>query len=160
LYRQKPLYILKCKDFLKELDVLSNLHEYYTMQLQRIELMSFYHQHIKKRCTLFALIIQIISFMISSVVSGPIASGKNKFLGNVTGSSVPADFSDYWNQITPENSGKWGVVEPKKDEMNWEGVQKSYDFAMQNGFPFKQHTFIWAGRTAMDKIAHARRTES
>ena len=39
------------------------------------------------------------------------AAGKAKFVGNVTGNSVPANFGTYWNQVTPENATKWGSVE-------------------------------------------------
>lgn len=105
--------------------------------------MWFDGQHTIRRCTAYPVVILIFLLGISSVSSDPIASGKQKFLGNVTGSNPPADFSDYWNQITPENSGKWGVVEQTRNEMKWEAVQKSYDFAKQNGYPFKQHTFVW-----------------
>ncbi|MBN1601592.1 MAG: endo-1,4-beta-xylanase [Chitinispirillaceae bacterium] len=105
--------------------------------------MCFIGQHTIRQCNVYSLIILIILLGISSVSSDPIASGKQKFLGNVTGSNPPADFSTYWNQITPENSGKWGVVEQIRNEMKWEAVQKAYDFAKQNGYPFKQHTFVW-----------------
>src|SRR5690606_30882941 len=33
----------------------------------------------------------------------------DKFVGNITQRfQVPSDFGTYWNQITPENEGKWG----------------------------------------------------
>ena len=38
-----------------------------------------------------------------------IAAEKCKFLGNVIAGYSPPDFLDYWNQVTPENAGKWGV---------------------------------------------------
>ncbi len=52
----------------------------------------------------------------------------------------------YWNQITPENEGKWGQVEPTRDVYNWSGVDRAYNFAIQNNIPFKQHTFIWGAQ--------------
>ena len=39
----------------------------------------------------------------------PIAEGKGKFLGNVYSSSQIRWFENYWNQVTPENAGKWGT---------------------------------------------------
>ena len=33
-----------------------------------------------------------------------------KFVGNIaTSGAVRSDFDTYWNQITPENEGKWGT---------------------------------------------------
>src|SRR4030042_902031 len=51
----------------------------------------------------------------------PLASGKDKFIGNVisNGYSIRPDFSKYWNQVTPENAGKWGSAEPTQGNFNW-----------------------------------------
>lgn len=48
-----------------------------------------------------------------------IATGKGKWLGNIINTSTPANFSTYWNQVTPENAGKWGSVEKNQDVMPW-----------------------------------------
>src|SRR5690606_4398338 len=67
-----------------------------------------------------------------------------KCVGNITTrGQVRGDFISYWNQITPENEGKWGSVESKRDDMNWAGLDAAYDYAKQHGLPFKQHTFVW-----------------
>ncbi len=71
----------------------------------------------------------------------------SKFVGNITQSgTIPPDFSDYWNQITCENGGKWASVEPSRDAMNWSGIDRAYNFAKQNGIPYKQHTFVWGSQ--------------
>lgn len=75
-----------------------------------------------------------------------LATGQSKFLGNVINSSVPANFSTYWNQITPENAGKWGSVEPTRNVMNWGGLDRAYNFAQTNGYKFKQHTLVWGSQ--------------
>ena len=49
----------------------------------------------------------------------PIATGKPKFLGGVSSPSQDLNFTAYWNQVTPENAGKWGSVEATRDVMNW-----------------------------------------
>lgn len=72
-----------------------------------------------------------------------IADGKCKFLGNVISNSVPPTFNTYWNQVTPENSGKWGSVEATRDVMSWGALDIAYNHAKNNGLPFKQHTFVW-----------------
>lgn len=72
-----------------------------------------------------------------------LADEKCKFLGNVIAASTPSDFATYWNQVTPENAGKWGSVEATRDVMNWAQLDNAYNYAKNNGFPFKQHTFVW-----------------
>jgi endo-1,4-beta-xylanase len=70
-----------------------------------------------------------------------------KFVGNITTrGQVRSDFSTYWDQITPENEGKWGSVEGTRDRMNWAGVDAAYNYAKQHNFPFKQHTFVWGAQ--------------
>ncbi len=79
----------------------------------------------------------------------PIAAGASKFLGNITAArstGIPADFEGYWNQITPENSGKWGNVERVRDSMSWASLDISYSYSREKGFLFKQHTFVWGNQ--------------
>ena len=74
------------------------------------------------------------------------AHGKAKFVGNVTGNSVPANFGTYWNQVTPENATKWGSVEGTQNQMNWAGADAAYNWAQTNGYKFKFHTFVWGSQ--------------
>ena len=70
------------------------------------------------------------------------------FVGNITtNGAVRSDFLQYWDQITPENEGKWGSVEATRDVYNWSGLDRAYNFAMANNIPFKQHTFIWGNQS-------------
>ncbi|WP_288131378.1 endo-1,4-beta-xylanase [Microbulbifer sp.] len=70
------------------------------------------------------------------------------FVGNITtGGQVRSDFMQYWDQITPENEGKWSSVEGTRDQYNWSGLDAAYNFAKQNGIPFKQHTFVWGNQS-------------
>lgn len=74
-----------------------------------------------------------------------------KFVGNITtGNSVDTNgltFSDYWDQITPENAGKWGSVQRTADSApNWATLDAIYDYAEQNGIIFKEHTFVWGSQ--------------
>jgi len=69
------------------------------------------------------------------------------FVGNITtAGNVRSDFIQYWNQITPENEGKWGQVEGTRDVYNWSGLDRAYNYAVANNIPFKQHTFIWGAQ--------------
>jgi endo-1,4-beta-xylanase len=75
------------------------------------------------------------------------SSAPKKFVGNITTSGmVRSDFVTYWDQITPENEGKWGSVEGTRNQMNWAGVDAAHKYAKDNGFPFKQHTFVWGSQ--------------
>ena len=69
------------------------------------------------------------------------------FVGNITTSGgVRSDFVQYWDQITPENEGKWGSVESSRDQYNWGGLDAAYNYAQQNDIPFKQHTLVWGSQ--------------
>jgi GH35 family endo-1,4-beta-xylanase len=70
------------------------------------------------------------------------------FVGNITtNGNVRSDFLQYWDQITPENEGKWASVEGTRDVYNWSGLDRAYNFAKQNNIPFKQHTFVWGNQS-------------
>ncbi|WP_415846459.1 endo-1,4-beta-xylanase [Vibrio aerogenes] len=78
---------------------------------------------------------------------GSDAKSTDKFVGNITTSgSVRSDFLQYWNQLTPENEGKWGSIEKTRDVYNWNGVDAAYKYAKEHGIPFKQHTFVWGSQ--------------
>lgn len=76
----------------------------------------------------------------------PIAEGKEKFLGNVYSTSQVIGFTNYWNQVTPENAGKWGSVEPSRDNMNWTALDAAYALARDNDYLFKLHVLIWGNQ--------------
>jgi endo-1,4-beta-xylanase len=78
--------------------------------------------------------------------SAQIAVGKSKFVGNIINGSPPSNFSTYWNQVTPENAGKWGSVEPSRDVMNWSQLDTIYNYAQQRGYKFKMHTLVWGSQ--------------
>lgn len=79
--------------------------------------------------------------------SGAGPGAPTKFVGNITTNGmVRSDFVMYWDQITPENEGKWGSVEGTRNRMNWAGVDAAYNYAKDHGFPFKQHTFVWGSQ--------------
>jgi endo-1,4-beta-xylanase len=70
-----------------------------------------------------------------------------KFVGNITTRrQVRSDFTQYWNQITPENEGKWGSVEKVQGTFNWTALDAIYKFAHENNVIFKQHCFVWGAQ--------------
>lgn len=90
---------------------------------------------------LFAILFSLMDEQFA--VRAQIAEGKDKFLGNVIGRTVPDDYNTHWNQVTPENAGKWGSAERKRDVMSWQTLDKVYEHARANNNPFKQHTLVW-----------------
>ena len=57
-----------------------------------------------------------------------------------------SDFSNYWNQITPENEGKWGSVEATRDVYNWAPLDRIYAYAREHNIPVKAHTLVWGSQ--------------
>lgn len=75
------------------------------------------------------------------------AQTPKKFVGNITTSGrVRDDFDKYWDQITPENEGKWGSVEGTRNQMNWAGLDRVHDYAKAHNIVFKQHTLVWGSQ--------------
>jgi endo-1,4-beta-xylanase len=90
----------------------------------------------------------VICLMLTvSLVFGQMAAGKSKWVGNIWyGGSEPLKFSTYWNQLTPENAGKWASVEGSRDVMNWSQVDAMYNYCKSKGYPFKEHCFVWGAQ--------------
>ena len=67
------------------------------------------------------------------------------FAGNVypNGVGPSATGADLWNQLTPENAGKWASVERVRDVMNWAPLDEAYSYAKDRGIPFRFHTLVW-----------------
>jgi endo-1,4-beta-xylanase len=75
--------------------------------------------------------------------SGP----PGKFVGNITTQGAVRDgFATYWNQITPENEGKWGSVQPSQGTFNWSALDRIYAYAKTNDLIFKEHCFVWGNQ--------------
>jgi endo-1,4-beta-xylanase len=85
-----------------------------------------------------------------SINSDALSRAVNKsamFLGNIfNDDSVPMDFAKYWNQVTPENGGKWGEVEQSRDQYSWSWQDGAYNYAKSNGIPFKAHCLVWGSQ--------------
>lgn len=76
----------------------------------------------------------------------PLATGHAKFLGSAHSPAQNRNFTAYWNQVTPENGGKWGSVETTRDVMNWTDADAAYNLAKTNGFLFKWHVLVWGNQ--------------
>jgi endo-1,4-beta-xylanase len=99
------------------------------------------------RSVLSATALSLIALaMVPTHVEAQIAKGKSKFLGSTINASVPSNFTTYWNQVTPENAGKWGSVEATHGVFNWAPLDTIYNFAQQHGYKFKAHNLIWGAQ--------------
>ena len=106
----------------------------------------------KKLLSFLFLIIQI-KFVASAQIVSSSWDNCSKYLGNISRdlsssniTTTPANWLTYWNQVTPSNAGKWGFIEGQRDVMKWEGLDKAYQLAKDNGLKFKQHTLIWGNQ--------------
>lgn len=94
----------------------------------------------------------------------PIADGNEKFLGCAYSTAQSSGFTSLWNQVTPENGGKWGSVEGTRNTMRWNDMDASYNVAKNNGLIFKEHTLIWGSQQpswigALDSAAQRQEIE-
>lgn len=105
-----------------------------------------------KSYTAIALSVAIVLAMTFSLGILPVEKANaamvsgSKFVGNIIAGSVPNNFGTYWNQVTPENSTKWGSVEGTRNSMNWSQADMAYNYAKSNGMPFKFHTLVWGSQ--------------
>jgi endo-1,4-beta-xylanase len=92
------------------------------------------------------LLLAFCMFASLAVFAQPIADGNTKFLGSAWSSGQNLNFQNYWNQVTPENGGKWGSVERTRNVMNWSDMDASYALAKKHNLLFKAHTLIWGAQ--------------
>jgi endo-1,4-beta-xylanase len=84
-----------------------------------------------------------VGFAPSLSPAQPLAKGQGKFLG-CSMSTISSNFGNYFNQVTPENAGKWGSVEGSSHGVySWSALDNIYSYALSNYFPFKDHNLVW-----------------
>jgi endo-1,4-beta-xylanase len=73
--------------------------------------------------------------------------GQDKWLGSVNELTRPG-FTQYFNQVTPENAGKWGSAAgtSRTAAMRWTQLDQAYQFAETNSFPFNFHVLVWGNQ--------------
>lgn len=118
---------------------MKNDNNFYTYLHQGNERLNFK----RRRGVVVVLVICLIGLLANHSFAQPLANGKSKFLGCSTGSTIYSSFSDYWNQVTPGNAGKWGSVEYSQDSYSWTTLDNIYNYSLTNNFPYKHHTLIW-----------------
>jgi endo-1,4-beta-xylanase len=91
----------------------------------------------------------------------PLATGQPKFLGSAhSPGTASLNFGAYWNQVTPENGGKWGTAQPQSPfgpadqgypvlptpAFNFAQARLAYEQARNNGHVFKWHVLFWGNQ--------------
>ena len=91
----------------------------------------------------------------------PLAAGLGKYLGSAhSAGQASLNFAAYWNQVTPENGGKWGAAQPTSPfgpaadgyptlpapAFNWTAARAAYTQARTTGAAFKWHTLFWGNQ--------------
>ena len=73
--------------------------------------------------------------------------GKDKWLGSVNELTQPL-FTQYFNEVTPENAGKWGSAAgtTRTAAMRWTALDQAYTFAKSNGYKFNFHILVWGNQ--------------
>ena len=96
------------------------------------------------RTTYSSLVTLILaSALATNVGAQPLAKGQSKFLG-CSMSTIYPNFGTYFNQVTPENAGKWQSVEGSAEgTFSWSSLDGIYNYAYSNKFPFKDHNLVW-----------------
>ncbi|MFY9153549.1 MAG: endo-1,4-beta-xylanase [Prolixibacteraceae bacterium] len=85
-------------------------------------------------------------FILSALFISSATLGQEKFLGCAWSSAQNSNFQTYWNQVTPENGGKWGSVEGTRGVMRWSDMDAAYNLAQKYDMIFKEHTLIWGAQ--------------
>ena len=90
--------------------------------------------------------------LLAGTANAQLAKNDCKYLGNIITSSVPSDYNTYWNQASPENSGKWGSVQSsvKSTSYSWSGYDVVYNWGKQTGNPVKFHVLVWGSQQPSD----------
>lgn len=76
----------------------------------------------------------------------PMAAERDKFVGNVCCGEQAINFTAYFNQVVPENAGKWASVEAERDVYTWDALDDAVALASDNGLPFRYHVLLWGSQ--------------
>ena len=76
----------------------------------------------------------------------PLATGHDRWLGMVCCGNQSPFLENYFNQVVPENGGKWGSVEGTRDVLNWDAADEALALAQEHGFPFRYHVLLWGSQ--------------
>src|SRR4051812_7814321 len=88
----------------------------------------------------------LLPFVVHVAAAAPLCGASGKFLGSAFSAAQAPSFAEYWNKVTPENGGKWGRVEAKRDVMDWSALDEAYALAKSRGLPIQMHVLVWGNQ--------------
>jgi endo-1,4-beta-xylanase len=95
----------------------------------------------------------VVALLLAGTASqAQLAKNDCKYFGNIITNGVPSDYNTYWNQASPENSGKWSSVQSsvKSTTYNWSGFDIVYNWGKTTGNLVKYHVLVWGGQQPSD----------
>lgn len=95
------------------------------------------------RAALRGALLWLLAF---GVQAAPLAQAQDKFLGSAWSPPQARGFAQLFNKLTPENAGKWGEVEARRDHMDWRLLDRAYRTAKQHRMPFHFHVLVWGNQ--------------
>jgi endo-1,4-beta-xylanase len=123
-------------------------NNFYNIKLTREDIMD--KVKINSRVLYFEFIYKaiFICLFVSTIQleAQPLAQGKDKFLGCSAVNLNQYNFLNYWNQLTPENAGKWGSVEGSQGSYIWTTLDSFYHYAINNNLLYKHHNLVWGSQ--------------
>lgn len=82
--------------------------------------------------------------------SVPLKDITHRYVGSAVGAAYLASEPDYravltreFDNVTPENEMKWGVVEPVRGQYDWSGADAIVRYAQQHHKTVRGHTLVW-----------------
>lgn len=99
--------------------------------------------YLKRFCALLLVSVALLGHSSYAQEASGLAPEGDKFLGNVMTVGHDELFHLYWNQVTPENAGKWLSVEAQRGTMVWGVLDAIFAYAEAHAMPVKQHAFVW-----------------
>ena len=116
--------------------------------LKRVSMLGVYHAAVRKAISYQYLFLTVI-LSAGSVGAATVNDG---FFGSiwawngphgVSSSATDPLFGTIYNQITPQNAGKWPNVEPTQGNFDWSQLDAMYEFAGNKNLVVKEHNFVW-----------------
>ncbi len=68
---------------------------------------------------------------------------QQKFIGTTWKGVDSKLFGTVFNQLTPENAGKWSEAEPSEDRFSWPILDQMMKIAEERKMVVKEHTLVW-----------------
>jgi endo-1,4-beta-xylanase len=94
--------------------------------------------------TIVASLLRLVVLAVLCIAHSAWAGESEKFLGSIWQSpSNDPLLGTFFNQITPENCGKWEAVEPRQGVRDWTNLKAMVQFAAQRNMLLKHHVLVW-----------------